>query len=147
MTDPVLDQINLVCTNLDDAISFYRALGVDIPDDSIWRTERGAHHVEIKMDNGFELALDSQALAQEYNEGSPAQIQARKSNVLSFRISTAEEVDALHAKLTELGYRSSQKPYNTFWGARYAIIEDPDGNQVGIMSPPDPGLRTSPPNI
>ena len=151
MPDPspnlVLDQINLVCANLDDAISFYRALGLDIPDDAIWKTESGTHHVEIKMGNGFELALDSQALAREYNEGSPAQIQGRKNNVLSFRVSSAEKVDALHAKMSELGYQSSQRPYNTFWGSRYAIIEDPDGNQVGLMSPPEPGLRSRPPNI
>jgi uncharacterized glyoxalase superfamily protein PhnB len=27
---------------------------------------------------------------------------------------------------------------DTFWGARYAVIEDPDGNHVGLMSPIDP---------
>ncbi|MDA1073969.1 MAG: hypothetical protein O3A63_04305 [Proteobacteria bacterium] len=23
-------------------------------------------------------------------------------------------------------------PYDTFWGSRYAIINDPDGNNVGV---------------
>ena len=99
------------------------------------------------MDNGFELALDSLALAREYNSGSPSLSHDRKSNVISFRTATAEKVDALHADLTGLGYISSQVPYNTFWGSRYAIVEDPDGNLVGFMSPPDPGLRRGPPNI
>ena len=147
MTELMLDQINLVCINLDDSVAFYRALGLEIPDDSIWKTESGAHHVEIKMDNGFELALDSQALAREYNVGTPYTEKSRKSNVLNFRIETTEKVDVLYAKLLDLGYNSSQDPYITFWGSRYAIVEDPDGNLVGLMSPPDPSLRSDPPNI
>jgi catechol 2,3-dioxygenase-like lactoylglutathione lyase family enzyme len=147
MTDVILDQINLVCANLDDSIAFYRALGLAIPEDTIWRTHSGAHHVDIKMENGFELALDSQALAQQYNQGSPDISAARKSNVISFRIKTPEEVDASYTNLIDLGYISSQIPYNTFWGSRYAIIEDPDGNLVGLMSPPNPDLRTGPPDI
>jgi hypothetical protein len=31
-----------------------------------------------------------------------------------------------------------------FWGAQYAVIEDPDGNAVGIMSPIDPYRRSQP---
>jgi uncharacterized glyoxalase superfamily protein PhnB len=33
-----------------------------------------------------------------------------------------------------------------FWGARYAIIEDPNGIPVGVMSPIEPGRKTSPPS-
>jgi len=28
------------------------------------------------------------------------------------------------------------------WGARYAVVEDPDGNALGIMSPVDPDRRS-----
>jgi uncharacterized glyoxalase superfamily protein PhnB len=34
-----------------------------------------------------------------------------------------------------------------FWGARYAIVEDPDGNHVGVMSPSDPDRRRAPPDL
>jgi uncharacterized glyoxalase superfamily protein PhnB len=44
-------------------------------------------------------------------------------------------VDEIYAGLTGAGYRGHQKPYDAFWGARYAIVEDPDGNAVGLMSP------------
>jgi catechol 2,3-dioxygenase-like lactoylglutathione lyase family enzyme len=147
MPEPILDQINLVCANLDASIAFYRALGLHIPDESIWKTDSGPHHVEIEMKNGLELALDSQALAKEYNEGSSSLSKAGNRNLLGFRLETRIEVDTLHANLIDLGYRSSQNPYDTFWGSRYAIIEDPDGNQVGLMSPPDPELRSGPPSI
>jgi uncharacterized glyoxalase superfamily protein PhnB len=35
-----------------------------------------------------------------------------------------------------------QPPYDAFWGARYAVVSDPDGNAVGIMSPIDPDRRS-----
>ena len=52
---------------------------------------------------------------------------------------------AHHVDLT--GYAGRQPPYDTFWGARYAVIEDPDGNHVGLMSPIDPARRRAPPAI
>ena len=44
--------------------------------------------------------------------------------------------------VTGAGYRGQQPPYDAFWGARYAVVEDPDGNAVGIMSPSDPDRRS-----
>jgi catechol 2,3-dioxygenase-like lactoylglutathione lyase family enzyme len=38
MSKPILDQINLVCGDLDTSIAFYRRLGVEIPDARVWRT-------------------------------------------------------------------------------------------------------------
>jgi len=40
-----------------------------------------------------------------------------------------------------------QPPFDAFWGARYAIVEDPDGNVIGFQSPSDPERRTAPPGI
>ena len=39
------------------------------------------------------------------------------------------------------GYGTQQPPYDANWGARYAVVADPDGNGVGIMSPLDPDKR------
>jgi len=147
MTDLVLDQINLVCDDMDATLSFYRLLGLDIPESAVWRTESGAHHVEVKMPNGFELAFDSNALACVYNSGSMQRANTGTRNVLTFRVESAEMVDSLCKKLATSGHPISQEPYNTFWGSRYAIIEDPDGNMVGLMNQPDPSLRSSPPQI
>ena len=147
MTDLVLDQLNLICNDMEATISFYRLLGLDIPDNSVWRTETGPHHVEVKMPNGFELAFDSNALASVYHSGSMQHTNSGTRNVISFRVQGSNKVDSICEKLKDLGHSVSQEPYNTFWGSRYAIIEDPDGNLVGIMSEPDPSLRSSPPQI
>ena len=62
--------------------------------------------------------------------------------VIGFRVESRDEVDRLFTDLTGAGYRGQQPPYDAFWGARYAIVEDPDGNAVGIMSPSDPERRS-----
>jgi hypothetical protein len=62
--------------------------------------------------------------------------------VLGFKVESRERVDEIYADLTAAGYRGQQPPYDAFWGARYAVIEDPDGNAVGIMSPVDPDRRS-----
>ena len=147
MAAPVLDQLNLVVADMERSIAFYRALGLDIPDDAVWRTDTGAHHVVMKMPDGFELALDSVPLAETYNAGWRAFRGEGNRTVMSFRYADAAEVDATYEKLVGLGHESAQPPYYTFWGSRYAIVADPDGNHVGLMSPPDRAHRGVPPNI
>ena len=147
MPAPVLDQLNLVVTDMERSIDFYRAIGFDIPDDTVWRTDSGAHHVVMKMPNGFELALDSHALAKTYNAGWRAFDGTGNRTVMSFRYADATEVDAVYEHVVGLGYVSSQPPYYTFWGSRYAIVTDPDGNHVGLMSPPERAHRGVPPRI
>lgn len=147
MTGPVLDQVNLVVRDMDATLAFYRAVGLDIPEDAVWRTGSGAHHADARMPGGFSLEFDSGALAEVYNDGWREPSSAQGRAVLSFRTVSREEVDQLHEKLTALGYASAQEPYDTFWGARYAIVEDPDGNHVGFMSPSDPNRRSPPPEI
>ena len=44
MSKPILNQINLVCGDMNASIAFYRRLGMEIPDAAVWRTPSGAHH-------------------------------------------------------------------------------------------------------
>lgn len=141
---PVLRSLNLVVRDVEAAVAFYRCLGLEIPESNVWRTESGAHHVDVAMPNGLGLDLDSPQLAKSYNAGwSPD----GSRSVIGFSLPTREAVDERYAELTRAGYSGLQSPYDTFWGARYAIVEDPDGNHVGLMSPPDPARRSRPPAI
>ena len=65
--------------------------------------------------------------------------------VLGFKVESRDEVDALVASLVAAGVPVQQPPYDAFWGARYAVVSDPDGNGVGIMSPVDPARRSDEP--
>ena len=41
-------------------------------------------------------------------------------------------------RIVAAGYTSSVEPWDTFFGARYAIVCDPDGHRIGLKSPQDP---------
>jgi uncharacterized glyoxalase superfamily protein PhnB len=65
--------------------------------------------------------------------------------VLGFELPDRESVDATFADLTGAGYVAQQAPYDLFLGVRYAVVQDPDGNAVGLMSPVDPDRIAPPP--
>jgi uncharacterized glyoxalase superfamily protein PhnB len=66
--------------------------------------------------------------------------------VVGFRVDTRQAVDELVAALATDGATVQQRPWDAFWGARYAIVTDPDGNAVGIMSPIDDTMLGAPPD-
>lgn len=137
---PVLDQVNLVVRDMGASTDFYRRLGLearDIPPP--W----DLHHRELGTDEPLRLELDSATFATRWNEGWPA---AATGAVIGFRVEARETVDAIYADLTGAGHAGQQPPYDAFWGARYAVVEDPDGNAVGIMSAADPMFRSEPPD-
>jgi uncharacterized glyoxalase superfamily protein PhnB len=138
--------LNLVCKDLEATLAFYRLLGVPLTDDKVWRTGTGPHHTEsVEVGSSSELELDSRDLARVYNAG--YRDDGVGQAVLGFRLPTREAVDDLHQRLVDAGHTSRQAPYDTFWGARYAIVADPDGRDVGLMSPSDPARRTAPPDV
>ncbi|MGB6456170.1 MAG: VOC family protein [Streptosporangiaceae bacterium] len=133
---PRFDQVNLVVSDMEACVSFYRRLGLDIPDtDPAFQ----AHHRSARLPGGVDLDFDSAEFATHWDVG----WQSGRA-VIGFRVSSRERVDSLYSDLTGFGYAGQQPPYDAFWGARYAIVEDPDGNPVGIMSPVDPDLRSRP---
>ena len=130
---PVFDQLNLVVSDMDAAVAFYRRLGLSIPDtDPAWQP----HHRSAELPGGIDLDFDSSEFAQQWNRG-----WRNGAGVIGFKVPTRHDVDEIFADLVGAGYRGQQEPYDAFWGARYAVVEDPDGNPVGIMSPVDPSRR------
>jgi len=46
--------------------------------------------------------------------------------------------------LVAAGHPARLEPYDAFFGARYAIVSDPDGHNIGLMSPIDADRRLTP---
>ena len=147
---PVFNQVNIVSSDPEASVRFYRRLGVSIPDDQVWRTGSGIHHVNAEMPNTSEpsrFEIDSAALARTWNAGWRNHADLKGRVVVGFSIPTREGVDRLHAEMTSAGYRTLMAPYDAFWGARYAVIEDPDGLAVGLMSEKSDEHRSPPPKV
>lgn len=97
------------------------------------------------MENGFRLEIDSKEFAAQWNPG--LKRNAGCVGVVIFvMVSERSLVDSLFQEMKADGSPVQKVPEDAFWGARYAIIEDPDGNSVGIMSPMDQTRRYSPPS-
>ena len=146
MTDvkPVLNQLNIVAKDLDATIEFYRRLGVDVNLVGDAESSDGIRHGETTLLNGFVLEFDNHVLARMYN-AAWRRNEGSSRALIGFSLPTREAVDQRYAKLLAAGYAGRQEPYDAFWGARYAVVADPAGNDVGLMSPIDEGLRNWPP--
>jgi catechol 2,3-dioxygenase-like lactoylglutathione lyase family enzyme len=136
---PAFNQFNLVVSDMEASLAFYRRLGVVVRDtDPAW----AAHHRSAVMPDGLDLDFDSVEFARRWDRGwdRPA---GGGMGVLGFGFASRDDVDAAYADLVGAGYRGQQEPYDAFWGARYAVVEDPDGNAVGLMSPIDDTRKTA----
>jgi catechol 2,3-dioxygenase-like lactoylglutathione lyase family enzyme len=136
-SQPLFNQLNLVVQNMDATIAFYRRLGL------IFEAEAGAQHVAIKFPNGTLVEFDSSEFVKQWDSGWRGTTGG--GPVLGFSVPSREALDQIYTDLIGAGYRGHQPPYDAFWGARYAIIEDPDGNSVGLMSPIDEQRKFWPP--
>lgn len=135
-----LDHINLVVHDVEASRAFYARLGLEFGDhrDPVW----AHHHVSAAPQDGADLELDSTSFAPHWNEG----WKGGPGVVVGFRVDTRQAVDELVAALAADGAAVQQPPWDAFWGARYAVVTDPDGNAVGIMSPIDDTMLAAPPD-
>jgi uncharacterized glyoxalase superfamily protein PhnB len=117
-------------------------LGLSI--EEIPLAEWAPHHASGVTSNGVQVEFDSVAFAKQWNPGLDG-AKLGSATIPFFRLAARDEVDRVHARVTAAGYRSQKAPEDAFWGARYAIVEDPDGNAVGITSPIDESMRRPPP--
>jgi uncharacterized glyoxalase superfamily protein PhnB len=139
---PVLNQLDIVSRDFDASMAFYRRLGVELADAS--GPDGEIRHAEVTLSNGFVLHIDNEHLAGVYN-AAWRRTGGSSRALIGFSVPTREAVDERYAELLAAGYEGRQPPYDTFWGARYAVIADPDGNDVGLMSPSDEARRYWPP--
>jgi catechol 2,3-dioxygenase-like lactoylglutathione lyase family enzyme len=134
---PRLDQLNIVVSDMEASVAFYRRLGLTIDDPSGEWSDWASRHRSAEAPGGVNLDFDSAAFAREWDHG----WHGGPGCVIGFKVTKRETVDAMYADLTGAGYRGQQEPWDAPWGARYAVVEDPDGNAVGIMSEVNPAMR------
>ncbi len=121
--------VDLTVADVLATVEFYRRLGLEVPDP--WREDGVAHHVELP---NTRLMVNSRELARRYDPDWPDE----SGVVFIFEVPSREAVDAKYGELTNAGYRGHLAPVDVFWRSRYAIVDDPDGNHIGIMSPQEP---------
>lgn len=129
MTAPRFHFVGLVVADMARSLDFYRALGVDVPADA-----DGQPHVEAELPGGGLLAWDTVATVRSFDPNwVPPAGGARVS--LAFQCADPADVDARYADLVAAGHAGHLAPFDAFWGQRYAVVDDPDGNHIDLFAP------------
>ncbi|WP_200262534.1 VOC family protein [Streptomyces sp. HSG2] len=123
------DAIGVIVSDMTASVSFYRRLGFAFPEGS----ERQPH-AEAELPGGLRLMLDTEETVRSFNpDWRPPTGSGRTS--LALRCDGPGEVDAVYRELVAAGCRGESEPWDAFWGQRYAIVADPDGNAVDLFAP------------
>jgi catechol 2,3-dioxygenase-like lactoylglutathione lyase family enzyme len=125
---PRMDMIGVAVRDMAASLAFYRRLGLEIPDGA-----ESEAHVEATAPGGLRVAWDTVEVMQSFDPGwAPATGGAAFS--LAFLVDSPAEVDSLYAELTGAGHAGHLAPWDAFWGQRYAVVRDPDGNDVALFA-------------
>lgn len=135
---PKLSQVNVAVRDMEAMAAFYERLGLPM---TAGHPHWTAHHRSAPGDGAPDIELDSVAFTSWWNEG----WRGDTGVVLGFEVPDRADVDRLYAELVAAGAEPQQTPYDAFWGARFAVVADPEGNAVALTSPSDPAHRSAPP--
>jgi len=125
--DIKFDYIGIVSANMAESLRFYRLLGVDIADADV-----NDPHVETTLPNGLRLAWDALSMMKEID---PDWVEPAGQRMgLGFLCGAPDGVDEAYAKVIDAGLVGKRAPWDAFWGQRYAIVLDPDGNEVSLFA-------------
>lgn len=122
------DMIGFTVRDMTTALRFYRLLGLDIP--------TGVEHesyVEVITPNGYRLSWNSLEMVKSIDPDWVEPVGQRIG--LAFKCDSSAAVDDTYQRIVEGGYRGHKAPWDAFWGQRYAIISDPDGNLIDLFAP------------
>lgn len=119
--------IDIVVADMGAALRFYRTLGLAIPEGA-----ESENQVQVATDGGATLGFLTEEMVKSFN---PHWVQPVGQRVtFACRCDSAAEVDVTYARMTDAGYEGRQAPWDAFWGQRYAMLGDPDGNRVDLFA-------------
>jgi catechol 2,3-dioxygenase-like lactoylglutathione lyase family enzyme len=127
---PRFDLIGVVVADMARSLAFYRRLGLDIPADG-----DAAPHVEVVLPGGLRLAFDTEETIKSFDESWQPPGPGGHRLALAFACADPADVDATYASFLESGSAGHLAPWDAFWGQRYAVVVDPDGNHVDLFAP------------
>jgi uncharacterized glyoxalase superfamily protein PhnB len=110
------------------SLAFYRHLGFDLP-----ASADAESHVEAALSGGLRIAWDTVETIRSFDpDWTPPSGGSGMS--LAFVCEDPADVDATYARLVAAGYEGHLEPWDAFWGMRYAVLRDPDGNGVDLFA-------------
>jgi len=115
--------IYLQVKDIEQTVSFYKLLELDAEQVS-------GFYGRAAWPDGKSLEFGTLELTTSYDT-SAVQMNSLSSNTIGIEFASDAKVDDIYAKVTEAGYDGHLAPCDPPWDARFAIVKDPDGNQIG----------------
>lgn len=121
-----LDMVGIITADLTKAVEFYQHLGFEV------QGESSDDYLELN-NAGVRISLNSKKMIEGIYGFEPKAVGDKLE--LAFLCDSIAEVDQTCEKMAKLGYEIFQQPWDAFWGQRYAIIKDVDGNLLSLFAP------------
>ncbi|WP_433180308.1 VOC family protein [Actinoallomurus sp. CA-150999] len=127
MTNPRLAVISIITDDMPAAIAFYESCGLQLsgggPNEP--HSEFGGAGIKVMLDTREVVT----GIDPHWKPPSGGHAMA-----LAFDCGTPDDVDATFDRMVAAGAGVGKKPWDAFWGQRYAVITDPDGNPVDLFA-------------
>jgi catechol 2,3-dioxygenase-like lactoylglutathione lyase family enzyme len=124
------DLVGLIVADMARSLAFYRELGLAIPADADTQP-----HVEVTLPGGIRLAWDTVETIRSFDADWRPAGEGSGRIALAFACGSVAEVDETYQRLHTAGHSGHLPPFDAFWGQRYAVVHDPDGNPVDLFAP------------
>jgi catechol 2,3-dioxygenase-like lactoylglutathione lyase family enzyme len=121
--------VGLVVDDMARSLAFYRRLGLDLP-----ASADAEPHVELELPGGLRLLWDTVDTVRSFDPAWQPPSGGHRV-ALAFRCQAPGDVDLAYADLVDAGHDGHLAPWDAFWGQRYAVVHDPDGNAVDLFAP------------
>lgn len=131
MKTPRFISLYLFISDLPKTVEFYEKLGLEVE-----QVSGLFARASVGKDILFEFGTAE--LTRSYDKGwnppgGPTQ------STINLGLDSRSAVDETYARMVGSGYVGHLAPCDPPWGARFAILEDPDRNYVGLHSPREVG--------
>ncbi|CAM5617490.1 glyoxalase [Streptomyces avidinii] len=130
--------IGIIVSDMAASLAFYRRLGFDIPAEA-----DSQPHVEAVLPGGTRVGWDTEEVIRSFDPSWTRPASDGRVG-LAFLCDSPAAVDSAYAELTGSGHTGHLKPWDAFWGQRYAVVLDPDGSGVSLFAAADPGDPADP---
>lgn len=120
--------LEIVAADMAPSLAFYRRLGFELLAEA-----DSEPHVEHMLPGGTKIMWDTAEMVASFTpDFEPPSGPPRIS--LAFDCGSPTGVDEAYASLTDADRDGGTKPWDAFWGQRYAVVHDPDGNPVDLYA-------------
>lgn len=123
---PQLNAIGVVVSDIARTLDFYAQFGLEFKGE-------GDGHYECELPGGTRLMLDTEEIVRGFLDGWQPPMGGHRVS-FAFQFDSPAQVDAKYAEIVAAGYEGVREPFDAFWGQRYAVTHDPDGNAVDLYA-------------